>query len=250
VACTHTLSAYVPLKAGESITVSPATQVGETNIWYFAVSFNNAMIVPSENHAYKRVVKLNFAQTGGGAWDMANDPSATDITSTGYALAPHVPVYDTSYKPWKVLGGFEPGGAGYIQWRRAHYNNAMEDAGSVALIAERVGGSTGAVSTSVSLVDGTATAADDYSQPKNTTINWSDGEAGEKTISIPIVNDTIDERRHYFTASLAGFTGGAAAGITTSARVSIEDNDFGSTVAAAPTTTSKPRHKRFWSKRK
>lgn len=228
VTCTAT---GINLLAGESVSVSAATQVGSTGTWYFAVTFNDAMIVPAEYNRYRRIVRLNFSQTGGGTFSLANDPSDSTLTTT-LATVANLPVYDTSFSPWKILGGYEPSGAGYIQWRRAHYNNVMESAGAVVLIAERVGGSTGAVSATVSLANGTATAPADYGIPASTTLTWSNGQTGEKTLSVPIVDDAIDEGRHHFTATLGNFSGGAVAGITTTARVSIEDDDYGSTQTA------------------
>jgi len=227
------------LLSGETVSVSPAVQVGNTGTWYFSVSLNDAMIVPSEFSRFRRTVRLNFAQTGGGIFSLANDPSGSVITTTQAPVA-NIPVYDTSFTPWKILGGFEPAGSGYIQWRRAHFNNVMENAGSVVLIAERIGGSTGAVSATVSLSNGTATATADHIIPANTTLNWSNGEMGEKTLSVPIVDNLIDEGREFFTATLTSLSGGAVAGITTTARVSIEDNDYGSTasVPAAGTLLS------------
>lgn len=220
VSCTAT---GLGLLAGESVEVSGPFQVGTSNIWYFNIRLVNAAIVPGEFNRFQRRVQLDFSQPSG-TFSMDNDHSGAAVSST-LATAANIPVYDTAGGIWRLLGGFEPS-PGYIQWRRAHFNNVLESAPSVVLIAERVGGSQGAVSATVSLTPGTA-GPSDYTTPGNLTLSWGAGETGEKTLAIPLVNDSWDEGREYFTATLGGFTGGAQAGLRTTARVSIEDDDWG-----------------------
>lgn len=222
VSCTAT---GLGLLSGESVAVAGPYQVGSSGVWFFEIRLVNAMIVPGEYKRYQRKVQLDFAQPSG-TFNAANDHSGVAITSTESTIA-NIPVYDTADgSGWKLLGGFEPS-AGNIQWRRAHFNNVMESASSVVLIAERVGGTAGVVSATVTCANGTATAAD-YTAPTGSaaTLSWADGEKGEKTISIPLTADSFKEGREYFTAALGTFTGSASAGITTDARVSIEDDDF------------------------
>ena len=226
VSCTATGSG---LLSGESIEPSGPFQVGSSSTWYFEFKLKDAMIVPGEYSRYRRKVQLEFTQPTG-TFDPANDHSGSALSATEATIG-HIPVYDTSGGTgnWKLLGGFEPS-AGYIQWRRAHFNNTLESATSVTLIAERVGGSTGAVSATVTCAPGTATAAD-YTAPVGPAaiLSWADGESGEKAIAISLTPDGYKEDREYFTANLGSFSGSAAAGITTSARVSIEDDDFNGT---------------------
>lgn len=213
----------IGLLAGESVAVAgPFEANGQ---WYFEVRLVNAMIVPGEYKRYQRRVQLDFSQPSG-TFNPANDHSGAALDSTDQVIA-NIPVYDTAGGPgqWKLLGGFEPS-PGYIQWRRAHFNNTWESAPEVELIAERVGGTVGAVSATVTLSPGTAGVAD-FGAPANPVLSWAAGEYGERTIRIPLLDDPYDEGREYFTATLGAFTGGAAPGITTTARVSIEDDDFG-----------------------
>ncbi|MDW8310175.1 MAG: glycoside hydrolase family 9 protein, partial [Verrucomicrobiales bacterium] len=198
----------INLLAGESVSVAGPFQVGSGTNWYFEIKLNNAYIVPGENNAYRRQVQLTFSQPSG-SFSLANDHSGKTIT-TSQARIPNIPVYDTSGGTWKWLGGFEPG-AGYIQWRRAHFNNVLERASNVVLIAERVGGTNGAVSATLITSNGTATNGVDFLAPTGSAaiLNWAAGESGEKTISIPLVQDDYDERREFFMATLDQFTGGA-----------------------------------------
>ncbi len=223
------------LLSGESAAVSGPFQVGTSSTWYFEVRLVNAMIVPGEYSVFRRRVELRFSQPSG-TFSFANDPSGADSTTT-LATAAQIPVYDTSTSPWTLLGGFEPASAGYVQWRRAHFNNALEHAGQIVLIAERVGGSSGAVSASVSLTPGTADAAD-YTAPAGAAalLSWADGESGEKTLAIPLVDDSAAEGREHFTATLGNLAGGVASGNLLAARVSIEDNDYVDVTAPVWTT--------------
>jgi hypothetical protein len=99
-----------------------------------------------------------------------------------------------------------------------------EGAGTVAVNVSRTGGTNGAVSVVCSTADGTAIAGADY--PATTvTLNWTNGDAANKSCVVPILNDPIVESSETFTVAL-GSASGAALGATTSATVTIADNDL------------------------
>ncbi|MEG5125539.1 Calx-beta domain-containing protein [Microcoleus sp. ARI1-B5] len=93
-----------------------------------------------------------------------------------------------------------------------------------AVTVTRTGGSAGAVSATVNLTNGTATAPADYN---NTAIpvNFADGDTAPKTITIPIVDDTLVEGTENVNLTLANPTGGATIGTQGTATLSIVDND-------------------------
>ena len=62
------------------------------------------------------------------------------------------------------------------------------DAGTLKVWVERVGGVLGDTSVTLTPVDGTATDGDDFTSPGATVLSWNDGEAGRKSISIPILS--------------------------------------------------------------
>ncbi|TAE70508.1 MAG: hypothetical protein EAZ86_07145 [Oscillatoriales cyanobacterium] len=100
-----------------------------------------------------------------------------------------------------------------------------EDGTPVAVVTvTRTGVSTGAVSATVSLADGTATAPADYA---NTPIlvNFGAGDTIPKTVSIPIVNDTLVEPTENLTLTLGSPTGNATIGTQSTATFDIIDND-------------------------
>ncbi|WP_293340722.1 Calx-beta domain-containing protein [Microcoleus sp. CAWBG58] len=93
-----------------------------------------------------------------------------------------------------------------------------------AVTVTRTGGSEGAVSATVNLTNGTATAPGDYN---NTAIpvNFAAGDTAPKTITVPIVNDTLAESTETVNLTLANPTGGATIGTQGTATLSIIDND-------------------------
>jgi YD repeat-containing protein len=99
-----------------------------------------------------------------------------------------------------------------------------EAAGSAALTVSRTNGSYGAVTVAYSTANGTATSGSDYTAQSGT-LSWATGDAANKTITVPIINDTIYEGNQTFTASLASPTGGATVGATNPTTVTIVDDD-------------------------
>jgi hypothetical protein len=103
-----------------------------------------------------------------------------------------------------------------------------ESAGNATLTVTRFGNSSGEAKVNYSTANGTATAGQDYTASSGT-LTWANGELGDKTLSVPITNDTLVEASETFTVTLSGATlNGAATGITLSsptATVTITDND-------------------------
>jgi len=217
------------LLAGETARVlGPRREAGADGAWYFEVRLENAVIVPGEFSRYRRRVQLDVSQSGG-AFSTAIDFSggALGTTSTESAFA-QIPVYDFSTPSPALLDGLEPS-PGYVQWRREHFNTTHERAGEVLLIAERVGGTQGEIGVTVTLADGTATEGADFTAPVGAAARlvWAEGERGEKSLRIPLLDDSLAEGREFFTATLGMFTGGARPGVVTTTRASIEDDDAG-----------------------
>jgi Ca2+-binding RTX toxin-like protein len=94
---------------------------------------------------------------------------------------------------------------------------------SAAITLTRTGGSSGAVSVTVTPTSGTALATTDFNSAA-ITVNFANGETN-KTVTIPIVNDTIDEANETFNVTLSNPTGGATLGTQKTATVTITDND-------------------------
>ena len=91
-----------------------------------------------------------------------------------------------------------------------------ENSGTVSLTVNRTGGSSGAVSVAFATANGTATAGADYTATSGI-LNFADGETS-MTITVPILDDTLDEPDETFTVTLSNPTGGASTADTANGR--------------------------------
>jgi len=113
-----------------------------------------------------------------------------------------------------------------------------ETAGTVSLTVERIGGVDNAVGVSYATTTGTA-GAGDFTATSGT-LNWANGDAASKTITVPITNDTAFEADETFAVTLSAATGGAALGTpTTTVTIVSEDPPLRGTLAMASATASR-----------
>ena len=101
-----------------------------------------------------------------------------------------------------------------------------EGNGTVDLTVVRTGGSDGIVTVDYSSFDGSAIAGDDY-QSQSGTLTFANGETS-KTVSIPILEDSVVEGDENFNLTINNVTGGATIAGVTTAEVTIQDNDVDS----------------------
>ena len=113
--------------------------------------------------------------------------------------------------------------SGTLQLSAATYGVA-ENGGSATITITRTGGSAGAVGVSVATSNGTATAGSDYTAVSQT-ISFANGDAANKTVSIPITNDTLVEGNETVNVALSNPTGGATLGAQATAVLTITDDE-------------------------
>ena len=102
-----------------------------------------------------------------------------------------------------------------------------ENVGTANISVTRVSGTTGTVSVKCNTVSGgTATAGSDFTSNSDT-LTWTDGQGGNQTCTIPILDDTVVEGNETVKIALADFTGGATAGNHANAIVTIVDHEPG-----------------------
>ncbi len=110
-----------------------------------------------------------------------------------------------------VITGAEPacGGneAGVFEFTEAEFQ-VIENEPFAVIGVERSDGDDGAVSVDFAATDGTATGGSDYT-PANGTLSWLDGESGEKTFQVPILQDELPEETETILLGLSNPTGGA-----------------------------------------
>jgi hypothetical protein len=98
-----------------------------------------------------------------------------------------------------------------------------EDAGSVTITVQRTGGSYGAATATIDLSDITALAGSDYIDTDHT-FTWADGESGDKTFTISILDDSEVEGDETFKVELSSIEG-ANEGDIQESTVTINDDD-------------------------
>ena len=113
--------------------------------------------------------------------------------------------------------------SGAIAFSNSQFSVNEDGTPITQVILTRTGGSTGGVSATINLTDGTATAPSDYIQTPITVI-FTDGETS-KIITIPIIDDNIYEPTETVKLTLSNPTGGATLGTQQTAKLSIVDNE-------------------------
>ncbi|NOS72912.1 MAG: hypothetical protein HOP33_23685 [Verrucomicrobia bacterium] len=93
------------------------------------------------------------------------------------------------------------------------------------------------VAVSYSTVDGTATSTNDYRGTNNSVVFFPPN-VGFKTITIPIVNDTIVDSNETFSVFLHSPTGGVTLGTITNTTVTIKEDDAGGVISFTVTNFS------------
>ena len=113
--------------------------------------------------------------------------------------------------------------AGTIAFDASAYE-VDEDAGHAVLTVVRAGGAEGTVSVDYATSDADAVGGVDYTAVSGT-LSWADGDAGDKTIMVPIHDDDIPQGDRSFMVTLSAPAGGAILGAPDSAVVTIIDDE-------------------------
>ncbi|MBB6096097.1 hypothetical protein HNQ60_004988 [Povalibacter uvarum] len=124
---------------------------------------------------------------------------------------------------------------GDVEFAVSSYSVA-EDGGSVTVRVTRTGGSSGAASVNYATRNGSATAGADY-QARTGTLTWANGQSGERTVQISIINDSYAESAETFSVDLSTAVG-ADMGSPATATVSIAANDQPNQGPSGPVTPS------------
>jgi hypothetical protein len=114
--------------------------------------------------------------------------------------------------------------SGTIQFSNTAYSINENGTPVTAVTLTRSNGSDGAVTVTLNLVNGTATAPSDYNSSP-ITVNFANGETS-KTVTIPIVNDTQLEPDETVNLTLSNPQGGVVLGTQTTATLTIINDDL------------------------
>jgi hypothetical protein len=121
------------------------------------------------------------------------------------------------------VGSFAISPAGTLRMQTGALN--VDEGLAATIFVERVGGSEGTVSVTVSSSDGTATAPGDYTS-LNTVLTFVNGAVGPLSPGIPTDLDGLVDPNETFTVSLSNATNGAVIGSPSVATVTILDGDL------------------------
>ncbi|WP_256872037.1 Calx-beta domain-containing protein [Nostoc sp. TCL26-01] len=111
--------------------------------------------------------------------------------------------------------------SGLLSFSQPTFSTSESNNATITITREQ--GTVGAVSITLALTNGTATAPNDYDN-SNIIVNFADGETS-KIVTIPIVNDTIFEPNETVNLTLINPTNGASLGTQKTATLTIVDND-------------------------
>jgi Ca2+-binding RTX toxin-like protein len=120
---------------------------------------------------------------------------------------------------------------GTLQFSTTNFRVSEDGTAIAAVTVTRTGGSDGAISATISLTNGTATAGSDYTNAP-IAVAFADGETS-KTITVPILDDAFTEATETINLSLGNVTGGAAIGSRNTATLSIVDDEVQLNFSAA-----------------
>jgi len=111
--------------------------------------------------------------------------------------------------------------------------SVFETVGNAILSVYRSDGFDGAISVNYVTTQDTALEGQDFTAVSGT-LNWADGDGGTRFISVPIINDQIEEPYESFTVNLSNPGGGATIGQAVGT-VGIQDDDVPGTLAFTQT---------------
>ncbi len=115
-----------------------------------------------------------------------------------------------------------------------------EDGGTATLLVKISRAPDSSVNVNLNSVNGTATTqSTDYTALTSASVSWGSGDGSDKTVTVPINDDTIDENSETFTVSLANESPGTQV-TTRTATVTITDNDNVSALAVNDVSVTEP----------
>jgi len=166
---------------------------------------------------------LHGQGAGGGAGAATFDVLEVFVFNDGLSSEERSALYDYLETKYTSDPGPPPVSPGILSFASSTVS-VDESAGTLSVTVRRQNGSTGAVSVRVSTTDGTATSGSDYTSVSQI-LNWADGDSADKTVLVPILQDSAPEGDEAFSLNLTELTG-ASAGSPDSMTVTILDDEY------------------------
>lgn len=146
-----------------------------------------------------------------------------DVAAGANGKIDEIRIYSFALTPTQVQNLYTQS-PGTLRFSTSTYS-VNEDAGSLTVTVSRVNGATGPASVNYSTSNGTAQAGQDYTSVAGTLV-WADGDASDRTFTVPITNDAFGEPLETLNVALSNATG-ALLGSPASAAVNIVDRSPG-----------------------
>lgn len=217
-------SSYTVSESGSTVTLS----VSRTGNFQSAASVNfatsNGSAMAGSDYS-SRTGSLNWASGDGSAKTIAitilNDAAAE--SSESFSLRLSAPVGTSLGRISSATVAITDDDAtGSVQFLAAS-TTVGEAARNAILTLRRSSGSSNAMSVTYASANGSASSPADFGAVSGT-LSWAAGDTADKTISVPIVDDTASEASESFQVQL-GSPSGATLGANASSTVTISDND-------------------------
>jgi hypothetical protein len=230
--------------------------ISSTNLNYpYRLAFDTAGNFYVTSYSNNSVEKFSPAGTDLGAFAAGlNGPTGLAFDNSGNLYvcnedSPNIEEYSANGTDLGALGnvaGTSPAASdiaffsgGQIEFSAAAYQT-FEDAGTITITANRVGGSSGATSVAYTTSDSSAVAGTDYTST-NGTLSWEDGDATAKTFTVHILDrGSTNGGSVSFSVMFLRSGGTGTLGTPAAATVTINDNDGSSTGQLAFSTAAYP----------
>lgn len=247
------------LMAGQNIPVGTVTIENDEQYLYVTYQTDGNWLI-TETHLDVATQPVDLKQTSKGnaiagqfAYKSDHDPGVITVTHTidlsawpsnsNLYLAAHCVVVSGSESETAWAEGMEFPGKNWAMYvaytmqscepspiapgvinMQAERIEVMEDAVSITLQLTRNEGSDGVVTVTLETQDLTAIKGEDYSSDRGLQATFEDGET-DKSITVYILDDSIDEYDEDFDVQIITVTGGAELGPNDSTLIIIKDND-------------------------
>ncbi len=176
------------------------------------------------------LISLNVAPGNGFYYvDAETGISSTDDSDESISIANPLPGtyhavvvnYDQQPKTYEITASYTLPTAGEIGFSSPTYNVA-EDGGSATITVSRTGG-VGGATVNYATANNSAEAGSDYTSSSGT-LSWGLGENGDKTFTVPVIDDQEIEPDETVLLTLSNVTG-ATLGQNNNATLEIADNE-------------------------
>lgn len=191
-------------------------------------SSTQAVIQWSDNSTNETGFRIERKVNAAGSFSALGSVAAgvTSFTDTGPFS--HGNVYYYRVVATHAAGDAQPSDTASFEAVAGHFDlpstriKVGKAAGSVSIAVSRFGGQNGAVSVAYATSDSSALAGIHYAAT-NGLLSWADGEAGTKTVTVPILNTPTPQPARQFKVTLSGNSAGTGLTVNNKCAVLIED---------------------------